>query len=698
MTMEWLDRIHQMQLSWWVLLVVAAWRALPLILIATILGFALRRKLSPSIHAFLWTIVIARFLIPISLESSFSLHNPLRYISSWEDRTNQIQAVDLNVNREAMSLANPGSSSEQSMKTQAPTENDFQISFEGCMMFALFSIFSVSMLLVCRSFISHRVFVRELKRCKSVDNSNLMRQLEIECKSLGIRRCPQVVEVPELATPAVFGIFRHTICLPSGLMNELSDEEARWIIRHELAHIKRWDSVIVMIASIASSIHWFNPLVWFSQRRLRCEIESAADQIALTGTTPKEAHMYGHLLLRLAEKSNSKSILPALGLLPFASGKQLKRRVNFLMQPSWVPTGRMKWLLMFACSLMAFMGLTDAQTGDRPPVKPAIHLPSMPMGSYPTPLPAALPAFDEELDDNGPQESRAYDVNKLLQTIPQPLTSTIIDPKERLAKYIPWFHRYSDHFQVLGTELIANVTPKQHDVLKQTIELWEQGEPRQICIEGRIAQVTLKQANTINWTERYVNSLRVGSTGVAIAVKRSKQDVGDLLDRMQSDRRTNIQSQPKVVVFDGQSAFVQIGTRHPFVTGIKPNDAGVMEPVVTTVEEGLKVIARPVTQPNSDVIKFSFEVEMAKIESVDFANLPIVESQSNALHTTIQVPRVRKNTVHSSVDLKSSESIIIAIPEVFTPESDQASDLTNLVILTPTVVKSSGHSETEGNK
>ena len=47
-----------------------------------------------------------------------------------------------------------------------------------------------------------------------------------------------------------------------------SDEQLRSVLLHELAHIKRRDTVVQLLAQIACALHWFNPLVWFAAWRL----------------------------------------------------------------------------------------------------------------------------------------------------------------------------------------------------------------------------------------------------------------------------------------------------------------------------------------------------------------------------------------------------------------------------------------------
>ena len=73
----WMDRFVEFATTWLWLVLLATWRALPILVIAAGIGLAFRRKLTPSLHALLLTIVVVRLLIPISIGSPLSLHKPI---------------------------------------------------------------------------------------------------------------------------------------------------------------------------------------------------------------------------------------------------------------------------------------------------------------------------------------------------------------------------------------------------------------------------------------------------------------------------------------------------------------------------------------------------------------------------------------------------------------------------------------------
>jgi bla regulator protein BlaR1 len=70
-----------------------------------------------------------------------------------------------------------------------------------------------------------------------------------------------------IPTPFVIGLFRPRIYLPS----TISKQEQSYIILHEQMHIRRLDHLVKMIAFIALTVHWFNPLAWVELSKLEPE-------------------------------------------------------------------------------------------------------------------------------------------------------------------------------------------------------------------------------------------------------------------------------------------------------------------------------------------------------------------------------------------------------------------------------------------
>ncbi|HEX3950388.1 MAG TPA: M56 family metallopeptidase [Steroidobacteraceae bacterium] len=77
--------------------------------------------------------------------------------------------------------------------------------------------------------------------------------------------------------PAVDGVLRPHILLPTGIEGLLSRPELNAVLMHEVTHARRRDNLIRLIHEAALCILWFHPLVWFAGARLALYRELSCD-------------------------------------------------------------------------------------------------------------------------------------------------------------------------------------------------------------------------------------------------------------------------------------------------------------------------------------------------------------------------------------------------------------------------------------
>ncbi|UCF05985.1 MAG: M56 family metallopeptidase, partial [bacterium] len=165
---------------------------------------------------------------------------------------------------------------------------------------------------------------------------------------LGIARPVGLLRSGMPAVAFVWGIVRSYIVLPAGSL-DWSDETLEAVLRHELAHVKRCDNMIHLLAVFACALYWFNPLVWAAMRRLHFEREVACDNTVINAGTV--ASGYAKHLMEISVRLNgprNRQIIPAV----MAHSSDVKRRLLMVLNTN---TNRKPLKLAAACGTLALV-------------------------------------------------------------------------------------------------------------------------------------------------------------------------------------------------------------------------------------------------------------------------------------------------------------------------------------------------------
>ena len=99
---------------------------------------------------------------------------------------------------------------------------------------------------------------------------------------MGLGRKVDTIVCDGALGPAVIGVLRPQLILPQWLVAGRRFEQFEAIVAHELIHIRRQDTVLLLVELAAKVLWWFHPLVWIAGRqtaRLRercCDAETVA--------------------------------------------------------------------------------------------------------------------------------------------------------------------------------------------------------------------------------------------------------------------------------------------------------------------------------------------------------------------------------------------------------------------------------------
>jgi len=235
-------------------------------------------KKMPRIFSYaLWSAVLMRLVFPVSFTSTFSF---LSVIKPGMQQTSgalayvpynmglmQIPGIDVGVNG-----INKAVNSSLPQAVLTASVNPMQI------VRAILSIVWVVgvALLILYSVISY------LKVNNNVKTSTLVRD--------------EIFETDRIVTPFVCGFIKPKIYIPT----DISQNELSYILAHERVHIKRLDYLIKPFAFLVLSIHWFNPLMWFSFFLMSKDLEMSCDESVLKISGDETRANYSQSLLALA--------------------------------------------------------------------------------------------------------------------------------------------------------------------------------------------------------------------------------------------------------------------------------------------------------------------------------------------------------------------------------------------------------------
>lgn len=169
-------------------------------------------------------------------------------------------------------------------------------------------------------------FRRRLKNARQIPLPPYTQILLLTCQQqLGVLGTIQVRISPAAPTPFVMGLFRPVIVLPD---QPFSYQELRYILLHELTHLKRGDLWIRWASMLAAAVHWWNPVVYLLDRKVIELSEESCDERIVVRLSHQERCRYGQVLLKVICSTAMPEDLTA----PLSTAKLIQRRLSKMLR------------------------------------------------------------------------------------------------------------------------------------------------------------------------------------------------------------------------------------------------------------------------------------------------------------------------------------------------------------------------------
>jgi bla regulator protein BlaR1 len=301
----------------------------------------LRHRLDGNIYYCLWVLFALRLILPPILPSPIDciggIVSSMQRILGSAGRGDGPSAVSRASDYSTLRLGDPGDYALTVIRSN-----------RQALVFGVWLAGTILMLFLIAS--SSLRSSRELRVKRPIRDEEVLR-IYAECRArVGIRREVRLMQSGAVSSPTLFGIVSPSIILPEGSAERLDERQLRYVILHELIHLRRKDELINVASCVIQAMHWFNPLVLYAFHCMRQDREAACDSSAVSRLAADERKEYGLTLLHFAQEGEGARV--GLAMAPSRMAAGLKRRLVYLS----IPRERTRRLRIVAGALLFATG------------------------------------------------------------------------------------------------------------------------------------------------------------------------------------------------------------------------------------------------------------------------------------------------------------------------------------------------------
>lgn len=246
------------------------------------LWFLLRKHSSAQLGYCLFILVLIKLMIP----GQINLLGTLDYIFPDNSGTRGTGVFEFQWGESGGEL--------DSLKTQSsePAVDDGSVSASSSSLWSSISTWTILMagwsvivlVLLIRMIRMQWRTLYLIRNAESAGDDKLIRQFRKLKDIAGVKEPILLLTDSWVTSPVVWGLFRPVLLVPRDMTLRFTVNQIRWVLLHELAHIRRRDNIVVIFQRIMLIIFFFHPGVWLTNWLIDQLREYACDDIALQGS------------------------------------------------------------------------------------------------------------------------------------------------------------------------------------------------------------------------------------------------------------------------------------------------------------------------------------------------------------------------------------------------------------------------------
>lgn len=277
-----------------------------MIIAAAVFRLLCMGKLPKRVFALIWEIILLRLLLPVSVplpilpapDLTPTVPQKTEPTYHYEEKVFPYETglFDLSVPH-SDSTYKPAEQPEsvktetepETVKTEAPKKS-LKIPKISLTAFST----AVSALIAVYFLAAYFIGIRRFRDAVPADSDYIRDWL----KKRKIHRKVSVKYCRTVTSPLTYGILRPIILLPKSLDGA---DSLDYVLEHEYAHIRHYDSLKKLVATAVLCVHWFNPLVWLMYRLYNADMELWCDEAVIKKFGAKSKASYARALINIEE-------------------------------------------------------------------------------------------------------------------------------------------------------------------------------------------------------------------------------------------------------------------------------------------------------------------------------------------------------------------------------------------------------------
>ncbi|QXE17843.1 M56 family metallopeptidase [Clostridium sp. 001] len=298
-----------------------------LVMLILLIKMLLKKKLRAEFHYFIWFLLIIKLIIPYGPESNLSIFNIFDAVS---EKEKTISSNYLKANNISKSMSRDKSQDMIAPNNSYNGKNVESLNKKINYKTVLFYIWILGMVFFIANTLYEIKKIQFIKKNAMSDKSSNLNIILNSCLNImNINKSVSLMYPYKPISPCLCGLIKPTIFISQSIIGNISEDEFKHIIIHELCHLKRKDLLINWIIIILNIVYWFNPIIRYGFYKMKQDCETSCDAYALRYLGIDRNINYGNTIIKILQLENDTPSL--ITSAPMAvNNSEIKRRITMI--------------------------------------------------------------------------------------------------------------------------------------------------------------------------------------------------------------------------------------------------------------------------------------------------------------------------------------------------------------------------------